>query len=98
MLLNGFKCVNYNQTAKVRRYPVLKVCAEVSELIAVHKFGNSDIGLALAAFVATTLSELMLYRGNPNQAIHLCLRHRNLLICRPSMRFMAIGDRDNFPL
>jgi hypothetical protein len=98
MLLNGFKCINCGQTEKVRRCPVLKVCARVGELIAVHKFGNADVGLALAALVDTAPSELMFYRDNPNQAIHLCSRRRNFLVHQPNTRSVAVGDPNNFRL
>jgi hypothetical protein len=98
MLLNGFKCVNCKHPENVRRCPLLKICAQVSELIAVHKFGNSDAGLTLAALVDNAPTELMFYRDNPNQAIHLCSRHRDFLVHRPNTRSVAVGDPNNFRL
>ena len=52
--------------------PALTVCARVNQIFAQHTFGHSETMKKLVDKITNASDNIMFYRDDPNQAIHLC--------------------------
>jgi hypothetical protein len=73
MLISGFRCANCGGE-KLPVCPVLRVCARVSEVLAVHSFGASREGMRIAEIADRGDGGVMFWRDDDRQEIVICRR------------------------